>query len=147
MGFLKEIESLDDRNVLSYCFFLASTLFSGFLVLVRYKPDLITSLDTLKLLLLSVAITIPTWGITYLLLLPAVINNNGVNLNGVFLSSSIINSLLFWVCLLITYFCRYNLNSFIIWIFLGETCILIIITISIIFKSDPKDNRPDAPHK
>lgn len=63
MGFFSDLRKLDGEAAVAYVAILLATIFPGLLALQLFRPDLVASLETVKLVLLAAALGLPVYAV------------------------------------------------------------------------------------
>lgn len=121
-------------RILSYLSLLAGTIFSGVLIIFRANYQLFLILDIIKLLLLSIAITLPFISLNFLFVAGFyeyfIKDANREDFLDIVLFITGSNTcLLFSISFLLTYLLRYDLKTYKYYIVAGEVLILLYYVI------------------
>ncbi len=127
MSIIEEAKKLEAFDVTFYiCIFLA-TVAPGFLTIYLFKPELISSLDTAKLIIFSISIALPAYSINYIVMLIDRVEGESIDfkLSGVMAGS--VTSVTFYGTLMSAYFLALNFKIFVALFFLINFGIYIML--------------------
>lgn len=126
MSIIEEAKKLEAFDVTFYlCVFLA-TLAPGFLTIYLFKPELISSLDTAKLIIFSTSIALPAYSVNYIIMLINTEGTQNAEPKIIGLMAGSVTSASFYSALLLAYFAVLNFKIFIA-LFLATTIAAYII--------------------
>ena|ERR1017187_8105880 len=119
MGLLSEVEKLNYKQIWVYALVFLGTIASGFLIIFLFKPDLIEKYDVLKLVFLSLALTLPLVEINAVISailfhnLPNDSENGEAEKNiDAVRGALLLNSIVIYPSLLVCYFCSLKFKWF-----------------------------------
>lgn len=134
MSLVEEVKKLEGLDVSLYIGAFLATVAPGFLLLLLYKPMLVESLDTVKLIILSASIGLPLFTFNAFISIMLTKKGENPNFQEAGLESGILTSLSFYISLLVAYYTATTLKTFIPMIII----INIILFISIFFATKEK---------
>ena len=108
---IKEFSALDFSLII--CIFLGA-IAPGFLTLWLFKPLLVQSLDTIKILTFSLSLAMPLFALNTIVLMCSVAKNVNQNLKKYSLVGGVVAILSFYPALLITFFCNWVFGYFVL---------------------------------
>lgn len=97
------LKSADGRWLSSYFAAFLATLAPGVLIIYLYKPALFIQLDSLKLILFSLSLSLPLWTVNILLLGPPGVRKGITDFVGIVFFASLAASFAHYASLLICY--------------------------------------------
>lgn len=131
---LKDIQSLTWTQTIIFIFALLGTLSPGFLTLYLFKPELISSLDTLKVILFSLSLSLPVFIITLFFLDQIAPEKDEPFINA--LPSLLIASLVSYSSILLSYWLAFSFKTFLITLFIIQA--LAILCVYVLEKTPSK---------
>lgn len=113
MSLVEEIKKLEGLDVGLYLGAFLATIGPGFLLIFMYKPELIESLDTVKVILFSASIGFPLFALNAFITLVLSKKNEEIDFHDAGLTSGTITSIAFYTTLLTAYYLSPSTKEFI----------------------------------
>ena len=125
MSWITEIKNLKPTALVASVFVFMSTVSPGFLILYHYKPDLIEKLDIVKIIIFSLALTLPVFAANFFWINELMIRfpfPEGFveDMKSLAMRASILTIGVLYLSLYVTWFWHLNLRIFTFMVFFGD---------------------------
>ncbi len=136
---IKDIQSLTWNQTLGVIFGFLSSLSPGFLTLYLFKPDLVSNLDTFKIVIFSLALSLPIVVLNMALTFNLPPEDESESEFETALRSLFVTSVVFYPSILMAYIFKYNFKEFLSVLLLIQILIYIGSVIMAKFEKNKKN--------
>ena len=124
---LEQIKTLTIDQIVGGIFALVGALCPGFLIVYVFKPELISSLETIKLIIFSISLTLPIIILNIAIIARLESQNSQDEDYEIVGKSLLLSSILFYPVLLLAYLMSLNFKFFLLSLVLSQILIVMIV--------------------